>query len=82
MTAGVLRADTPVDIVTATLARIFRAAGQEWIDGALSLPQARDELGRSFGLILAGLVTPGSRDALAAIGRRYEAGAGKSGPAA
>jgi AcrR family transcriptional regulator len=73
--AGVLRADTPVAIVTATLARIFRAAGQEWIDGALTLEQARDDLGRSFVLVLAGLVLPASRDALTAIGRRYEGGA-------
>lgn len=72
--AGVLRADTPVAIVTATLARIFRSAGQEWIDGALTLEQARDDLGRSFALVLAGLVTPGWQEALTAIGRRYEAG--------
>lgn len=68
--AGVLRADTPVGIVTATLARIFRAAGREWIDGTLSLEQARDDLGRSFALVLAGLVTPESAEALAAIGGR------------
>jgi AcrR family transcriptional regulator len=80
--AEVLRADTPVAIVTATLARIFRAAGQEWIDGALTLEQARDDLGRSFALVLAGLVTPASRDALTAIGRRYERGAAPSGRAA
>lgn len=73
--AGVLRADTPVAIVTATLARIFRSAGQEWIDGSLTLEQARDDLGRSFALVLAGLVTPAWRDALAAIGGRYEGGA-------
>jgi AcrR family transcriptional regulator len=72
--AGVLRPETPVAIVTATLARIFRSAGQEWIDGALTLEQGRDDLGRSFALVLAGLVTPGWKDKLAAIGRRYEAG--------
>ncbi len=70
--AGALRADTPIDIVTATLARIFRAAGQEWIDGALTLEQARDDLGRSFALVLAGLVVPEWADKLGAIGRRYE----------
>jgi len=74
--AGVLRADTPVAIVTATLARIFRSAGQEWIDGALTLEQARDDLGRSFALVLAGLVTPAWREALTATGRRYEPRAG------
>lgn len=72
--AGTLLTDTPIDLVTATLARIFRAAGQEWIDGMLTLEQARADLGRSFALVLAGLTTPGSRDALAAIARRYEGG--------
>jgi AcrR family transcriptional regulator len=71
---GMLAEDAPVDIVTATLARIFRSAGQEWIDGTLTLPHARIELGRSFALVLAGLVTPAARDALAAIARRYEGG--------
>ena len=70
--AGALRADTPIDIVTATLARIFRAAGQEWIDGALTLDQARVDLGRSFALVLAGLVAPQWKDKLAAIEGRYE----------
>lgn len=74
--AGALRADTPVDIVTATLARIFRAAGQEWIDGALTLDQARVDLGRSFALVLAGLVSPEWRERLAAIVLRYESGKG------
>lgn len=75
--AGTLRADTPIDIVTSTLARIFRAAGQEWIDGMLTLEQARDDLGRSFALVLAGLVLPASRDKLAVIGRRYEGDDGR-----
>ncbi len=74
--AGVLRPDTPVAIVTATLARIFRSAGQEWIDGVLTLEQARNDLGRSFALVLAGQVTPTWKEPLAAIVRRYEAGEG------
>lgn len=73
--AGILRADTPIDIVTATLARVFRAVGQEWIDGTLALPRARTELREALALLLAGLVKPGSQDALAAIARRYESDA-------
>ena len=70
--AGALSVDTPIDIVTATLARIFRAAGQEWIDGALTLDQARVDLGRSFALVLGGLVSPEWKERLVAISQRYE----------
>ncbi len=80
--AGDLGSDAPVEILTATVARIFRSIAQEWIDGTLSLAEARKDLGQSFGLVLAGLVTPLAREALAAIGRRYDATAPESGEVA
>ncbi len=39
--AGQLRAETPVDLVSAVLLRIFKAIFQEWVEGTLSLRGAR-----------------------------------------
>lgn len=69
--AGELREDTPIDLVASALFRIFKAISQEWVDGMLTLEDARNALGVSFGLILASLITPKGAPALEQIGGRY-----------
>jgi AcrR family transcriptional regulator len=69
--AAELRSDTPVELVSSALVRIFKAIAQEWVDGSLSLPQMRDELGTSFSLVLASLVTAKGEPVLDEVRRRY-----------
>lgn len=55
--SGHLRDDTPVDLATSALLRIFKAISQEWVEGGLTLDDWRNELGISIGLVLGSLVT-------------------------
>lgn len=69
--AGVLRADTPIDLVTSLFMRTFKSIMHEWYDGGLTLDAAHNELGASLALILANLVSPDYQPVLAGISARY-----------
>jgi hypothetical protein len=69
--AGALRDDTPIDLVCSALLRIFKAVAQEWVEGELSLDEARREIGVSYGLVLASLAADEGRAALDQARRRY-----------
>jgi AcrR family transcriptional regulator len=69
--AGELRDDSPIELVSSALLRIFKAIAQEWVEGALSLEDARNELGVSFGLVLASLITAKGAPAFGQARGRY-----------
>lgn len=69
--AGALSPETPIDLVTATLLRTFKAVGQEWVEHTLTIDQAGRQLGAGFSLVLASLITPKSAPELARIRQRY-----------
>jgi hypothetical protein len=51
--------------------RIFKAISQEWVEGALTLDDWRNELGTSIGLVLASLITPKGAPGLESARGRY-----------
>lgn len=61
----------PLEAISATLIRILKSVGQEWVDDSLTLDQAGNELGLGFGIVLTGFVTPEFAPALAEILKRY-----------
>lgn len=69
--ADELRDDAPIDLVSSALLRIFKAIAQEWVEGTVTLEGARHELGVSFGLVLASLVTSKGTPALEQARRLY-----------
>ena len=69
--ADELRADTPVELVSSAMLRIFKAISQEWVDGGLTLDEARHELGASVGLVLASLITAKGAPRFEEARRRY-----------
>lgn len=71
MLSGELRDDVPVELVCSALLRIVKAIAQEWVEGVLALDEARRELGVSFGLVLASLVTPRGAAAFGEVRQRY-----------
>ena len=77
--SGALGSDPPTELLGAAMIRLFKAIGQEWIDGELSFEGMRRELGLSFAMILSGLVAPPYQPALAERRRRYELATARSG---
>ena len=71
--SGHLRDDTPIDLVSSALLRIFKAISQEWVEGALTLDDWRNQLGTSIGLILASLITAKGTPGLQLAWGRYSA---------
>jgi AcrR family transcriptional regulator len=69
--AGEMRADTPVELVSTALLRIFKAIFQEWVDGTLTLRAAGNDLGVSITLVLASLVTDKGAPGLEQARGRY-----------
>jgi AcrR family transcriptional regulator len=69
--AGELSDATPIELVCSALLRIVKAIAQEWVEGALSLEQARRELRVSFALVLASLVTAKGAPAFEQVRKRY-----------
>ena len=69
--SGHLRNDTPIDLATSAMLRIFKAISQEWVEGALTLDDWRTELGTSIGLVLASLITPKGAPGLSLARERY-----------
>jgi len=79
--SGGLGNEPPVELLGTAMIRLFKAIGQEWIDGELTFEGVRRELGLSFAMILSGLVAEPYQPALAELRRRYESAAAISGEA-
>ncbi len=69
--AGGLLADAPLPSLSTAMIRMLKSVGQEWVDGELSLEDAHRDLGRGFGVVLTGFVTPETDVQLQQILQRY-----------
>jgi AcrR family transcriptional regulator len=69
--AGGIVDGAPLEGISATLIRILKSVGQEWVDGTLMLDQAGNELGLGYGIVLTGFLTSEFASKLAGILERY-----------
>ena len=56
-----------IEAISRQLIRIVKSVSQEWVDGEVTLDQARNELSLAFGIVLTGFLTPAAAAALKTI---------------
>ena len=64
---GALVPGASIEAISRQLIRIVKSVSQEWVDGEVTLDQARNELNLAFGIVLTGFLTPAAAAALKTI---------------